>query len=209
MRALLEIARRSTADLIATDLGFAVGPRLNAAGRLDDMSIGIRCLLSDEPQQARLLANELDVLNAQRREIEAGMQAQAQAAVQHLGPLATDPRRVALCLFDESWHQGVVGLVASRIKDRVGRPVVAFAPAGDGVQLRGSARSIPGIHIRDVFEAIATRGPGSYPALRRTRNGRGTDSGCRAAGRFRATVRGAGRGMHAGPRCRRRDLDRR
>ncbi|MEO8309222.1 MAG: DHHA1 domain-containing protein, partial [Pseudomonadota bacterium] len=84
----------------------------------------------------------------------------AQAAVRHLGPLATDNRRVALCLFDAAWHQGVVGLVASRIKDRVGRPVVAFAPAGDGVQLRGSARSIPGIHIRDVFEAIAARDPG-------------------------------------------------
>jgi single-stranded-DNA-specific exonuclease len=160
MRALLEIAKRAPSDLVASDLGFSVGPRLNAAGRLDDMSIGIRCLLSDDPIQARSLANELDVLNKQRREIEAGMQAQAQAAVRHLGPLATDSRRVALCLFDESWHQGVVGLVASRIKDKVGRPVVAFAPAGDGVQLRGSARSIPGIHIRDVFEAIAARDPG-------------------------------------------------
>ncbi len=160
MRALLEIAKRAPADLVASDLGFSVGPRLNAAGRLDDMSIGIRCLLSDDPLQARSLANELDVLNKQRREIEAGMQAQAQAAVRHLGPLATDSRRVALCLFDAVWHQGVVGLVASRIKDRVGRPVVAFAPAGDGVQLRGSARSIPGIHIRDVFEAIAARDPG-------------------------------------------------
>ena len=124
------------------------------------MSIGIRCLLSDDPIQARSLANELDVLNKQRREIEAGMQSQAQAAVRHLGPLAAESRRVALCLFDESWHQGVVGLVASRIKDKVGRPVVAFAPAGDGVQLRGSARSIAGIHIRDVFEAIAARDPG-------------------------------------------------
>jgi single-stranded-DNA-specific exonuclease len=160
MKALLEIAKRSAPELVAADLGFAVGPRLNAAGRLDDMSIGIRCLLSDDPMQARALAAQLDVLNKQRREIEAGMQAQAQAAVRHLGPLATDGRRVALCLFDDTWHQGVVGLVASRIKDRVGRPVVAFAPAGDGVQLRGSARSIPGIHIRDVFEAIATRDPG-------------------------------------------------
>jgi len=160
MRALLEIAKRPSAELIAADLGFAVGPRLNAAGRLDDMSIGIRCLLSDDALQARALAAELDVLNRQRREIEAGMQAQAQAAVRHLGPLASDGRKVALCLFDATWHQGVVGLVASRIKDRVGRPVVAFAPAGDGVQLRGSARSIPGIHIRDVFEAMAARDPG-------------------------------------------------
>lgn len=160
MRALLEIAKRAPADLVASDLGFSVGPRLNAAGRLDDMSIGIRCLLSDDALQARELASELDVLNKQRREIEAGMQAQAQAAVRHLGPLATDSRRVALCLFDATWHQGVVGLVASRIKDSVGRPVVAFAPAGDGVQLRGSARSIAGIHIRDVFEAIAARDPG-------------------------------------------------
>jgi len=160
MRALLEIAKRPLPELVAADLGFAVGPRLNAAGRLDDMSIGIRCLLSDDPVQAHSLASELDVLNKQRREIEAGMQAQAQAAVRHLGPLTVDSRRAALCLFDDTWHQGVVGLVASRIKDRVGRPVVAFAPAGDGVQLRGSARSIPGVHIRDVFEGIAARKPG-------------------------------------------------
>lgn len=159
MRALLDIAKRPL-DLVAADLGFAVGPRLNAAGRLDDMSIGIRCLLSDDAAAARTLAIELDALNRQRREIEAGMQAQAQAAVRHLGPLSVDNRRVALCLYDESWHQGVVGLVASRIKDRVGRPVVAFAPAGDGQQLRGSARSIPGVHIRDVLAALATRDPG-------------------------------------------------
>lgn len=159
MRALLDIAKRSATDLVAADLGFAVGPRLNAAGRLDDMSIGIRCLLSDDAVQARTLAEELDTLNRQRREIEAGMQAQAQAAVRHLGRLSVDGRRAALCLFDASWHQGVVGLVASRIKDRVGRPVVAFAPAAGG-ELRGSARSIPGVHIRDVFEAMATRDPG-------------------------------------------------
>jgi single-stranded-DNA-specific exonuclease len=149
IRALLDIAQRPAADVIASDLGFAIGPRLNAAGRLDDMSIGIRCLLSDDPVQVRSLANELDALNRQRREIEAGMQAQAQAAVRHLGPLSPDGRRAGLCLFDASWHQGVVGLVASRVKDRVGRPVVAFAPAGDGQQLRGSAPAR--VHIRDVF----------------------------------------------------------
>jgi single-stranded-DNA-specific exonuclease len=157
--ALLEVAQRRRADLTATDLGFAVAPRLNAAGRLEDMTIGIQCLLTDEVQTATALAMRLDGINRERRQIEARMQADALAALRALGdPMSRAAQRNGLCLFDESWHQGVVGLVASRIKDRTGRPVIAFARAGDGV-LRGSARSVAGLHIRDVLDAIATRKP--------------------------------------------------
>jgi single-stranded-DNA-specific exonuclease len=157
IRALLQLAQRG-ADVVAADLGFAVGPRLNAAGRLDDMSIGIRCLLSDDPAEVGLLAAQLDQLNRQRREIEGQMQEQALAAVRGLGPLRAETVRAGLTLYDASWHQGVVGLVASRVKDHTGRPVIAFAPAGEN-ELRGSARSISGIHIRDVLEQIATLHP--------------------------------------------------
>jgi single-stranded-DNA-specific exonuclease len=157
--ALLEVAQRRRADLTATDLGFAVAPRLNAAGRLEDMTIGIQCLLADEPQAATALATRLDAINRERRQIEARMQSDALAALRQLAdPMSRAAQRNGLCLFDESWHQGVVGLVASRIKDRTNRPVIAFARAGDGV-LRGSARSVPGLHIRDVLDAIATRKP--------------------------------------------------
>jgi single-stranded-DNA-specific exonuclease len=157
IRALLAIAQRNVAQLTSSDLGFAIGPRLNAAGRLDDMSIGIRCLLADNDDEALALATRLDALNTERREIEATMQGAAIAAVQSLRE-AGDASRQGVCLFDPAWHQGVVGLVASRIKDRIRRPVIAFARAGDG-SLRGSARSIPGIHIRDVLDGIATRHP--------------------------------------------------
>jgi single-stranded-DNA-specific exonuclease len=160
LRALLEVARRDSASVVATDLGFAVGPRLNAAGRLDDMSIGIRCLLAADAAAAGALAAQLDQLNSQRREIQADMQAQAQAAVKGLDSWKDGGRHAGLCLFDAAWHQGVVGLVASRIKDCTARPVVAFAPAGDGTELRGSARSIAGVHVRDVLDSVATRHPG-------------------------------------------------
>lgn len=160
VRALLEVAQRELASVVAADLGFAVGPRLNAAGRLDDMSIGIRCLLAPDAAEARRLALQLDELNRQRRQIEGDMQAQAQAAVQGLASWKEGERHAGLSLFDAAWHQGVVGLVASRIKDRVGRPVIAFAPADDGVELRGSARSIAGVHVRDVLESISSRRPG-------------------------------------------------
>jgi single-stranded-DNA-specific exonuclease len=158
IRALLDIAQRSRVDLIAADLAFAVAPRLNAAGRLDDMTIGIQCLLADEPAQALALAARLDQLNQDRRSIEARMQSEALAAVRGLPEVSVQAARRSVCLFDESWHQGVVGLVASRIKDHTARPVVAFARAGDG-ELRGSARSIAGLHIRDVLDAVATRNP--------------------------------------------------
>jgi single-stranded-DNA-specific exonuclease len=159
IRALLAIGKRSVPAVTAADLGFTIGPRLNAAGRLDDMSIGIRCLLADNDSEALALATRLDQLNTERREIEQRMQGAALAAVSHLRDTATlGPTRQGVCLFDADWHQGVVGLVASRIKDRIRRPVIAFARAGEGV-LRGSARSVPGIHIRDVLDGMATRHP--------------------------------------------------
>jgi len=162
--ALLAVAQRDASSVSAADLGFAVGPRLNAAGRLDDMSIGIRCLLASG-DEARLLAARLDELNRQRRQIEGDMQKQAEAAVKHLDTWIAGDRHAGLTLFDTAWHQGVVGLVASRIKDRVGRPVVAFAPAGEAApaadgELRGSARSIAGVHVRDVLELVSSRHPG-------------------------------------------------
>ena len=157
VRALLETGGKVLGNIIATDLGFVAGPRINAAGRLDDMSIGIRCLLTDSAEEATLIAQRLDELNRERRSIEGAMQEQAMAAVRRLGEPGHDRRGV--CLFDPEWHQGVVGLVAGRVKERVRRPVIAFARAGDG-SLRGSARSVAGVHVRDVLEAISTQHPG-------------------------------------------------
>lgn len=157
--ALLGIAGRDRTRITAEDLGFAVAPRLNAAGRLDDMSIGIRCLLASDPAEAQALAARLDELNRERRAIESRMQSEALAAVRRLRePTREDEGRCGVCLYDPTWHQGVVGLVASRVKERLQRPVVAFADAGDG-WLRGSARSVQGVHVRDVLEALATREP--------------------------------------------------
>ena len=158
IRALLESANRIPAETVAADLGFQLGPRLNAAGRLDDMSIGIQCLLTDDLDMARMLAARLAQLNHDRRELELQMQQEAFAAIEDMR--AEDPQLpLGLCLFDDSWHQGVVGLVASRVKDRVHRPVIALARA-DAVTLKGSARSVGGVHIRDVLDAVATRCPG-------------------------------------------------
>ncbi|HUE30760.1 MAG TPA: single-stranded-DNA-specific exonuclease RecJ, partial [Verrucomicrobiae bacterium] len=160
IKALLAIAGRGAGDLTAADLAFGVAPRLNAAGRIDDMSVGIECLLADDTSAAQQLAVRLDALNEERRAIEARMQQEALAAVRRLaepGPGAIE--RSGVCLFDADWHQGVVGLVASRVKERVRRPVIAFA-AADPATLRGSARSIPGVHIRDVLDSIAARHPG-------------------------------------------------
>ena len=158
--ALAATGNRTVEGLTAGDLGFIVAPRLNAAGRLDDMSLGIECLLSDDPSRALELARELDRLNSERRAIEARMQEEAKGIVARLGysePGAALP--AGLCLYDEAWHPGVVGLVASRVKDQVYRPVIAFAPAEAGLA-RGSARSVAGIHVRDVLEAVATANPG-------------------------------------------------
>lgn len=157
--ALMEIAGRRPERLVAGDLGFAVGPRLNAAGRLDDMGIGIRCLLAERMDDARTLAAQLDNLNRERQGIEQQMQSEALARVAeaHLDSATGLP--VGLCLYDPDWHQGVVGIVASRVKDRLHRPVIAFTDSGDG-KVKGSARSIPGLHIRDALDAVATRHPG-------------------------------------------------
>lgn len=155
--ALLQVAGRTPGRLIANDFGFCVAPRLNAAGRLEDMSIGIECLLTDDPERAGMLARELDRLNRERRVIEDEMQQQAQVLIDGLRLDAGLPR--GLCLFDEAWHQGVIGIVAGRIKDRVHRPVIAFAPVS-AHELKGSARSVPGVHVRDVLDAVAARHPG-------------------------------------------------
>jgi single-stranded-DNA-specific exonuclease len=160
LTALAEVARRETATLVASDLGFSIGPRLNAAGRLDDMSIGIRCLLAADVASARRLAAQLDALNRERRRIEGDMQEQARAAVKGLAAWQDGARHAGLTLYDAGWHQGVVGLVASRIKEHTGRPVVAFAESGEGEELRGSVRSIAGVHVRDVLESVASRHPG-------------------------------------------------
>lgn len=157
IRALCQVAKRARTRLVAADLGFALGPRLNAAGRLDDMSLGIQCLLTDDFDAALGMAADLDGLNRMRRELEGQMQAEALQAVESMRLDRNLP--VGLCLFDPDWHQGVVGLVASRIKERLHRPVIAFAP-GDNGMLKGSARSIAGLHIRDALEAVATRHPG-------------------------------------------------
>ena len=159
---LLSLAKRNFCTLAASDLGFAVGPRLNAAGRLDDMSTGIECLLTVSEHEAHEYALELDGMNKDRRDIEAGMREQAFALVDQLA-FDADDLPAGLSLFDERWHQGVVGIVASRIKERCHRPVIAFALADADdpeSELKGSARSIPGFHIRDALDAVATANPG-------------------------------------------------
>jgi single-stranded-DNA-specific exonuclease len=161
--ALAEVSRRELSALTASDLGFSIGPRLNAAGRLDDMSIGIRCLLAPDAATARALALQLEELNRERRRIEGDMQEKALAAIRHLPQWQDGERHAGLTLFDPSWHQGVIGLVASRIRERTGRPVVAFACADEEGELKGSARSIAGVHVRDVLESVASRNPGLIP----------------------------------------------
>jgi len=159
LAALAQVAGRPLDRLRAVDLGFVMGPRLNAAGRLDDMSIGVRCLLADTAAEALESATELDRLNRERRSIEARMEEEALELLEEIALGDFDSLPAGLCLLEEGWHQGVVGILASRLKERVHRPVIAFAPADDG-QLRGSARSVPGVHVRDVIEEIANREPG-------------------------------------------------
>ncbi len=155
--ALARVAGCRLDELSARNLGHQLAPRLNAAGRIDDMSIGIRCLVTDDPSEALSLAGELDRLNRERREMESRMRDEAAIAVRNLR-IAEGDLPPGLTLFDAGWHAGVVGLVASRMKDRLHRPVVAFAPASQD-ELRGSARSVAGLHVRDALEAIATRHP--------------------------------------------------
>ena len=155
LRAILEVAGRDHRRITSTDLGFILGPRLNAAGRLDDMALGIECLLCEDEALARDMAVQLDQLNQDRKAIEQGMQREALAQLKDL-PLEDMP--FGLCLFEPDWHQGVIGILASRLKERYHRPTIAFADAGDGV-LKGSARSVPGFHIRDALDAVAAKHP--------------------------------------------------
>ncbi|MER3240853.1 single-stranded-DNA-specific exonuclease RecJ [Salmonella enterica subsp. enterica serovar Derby] len=157
IKALLEISNRDPQQLAASDLGFALGPRLNAAGRLDDMSVGVALLLCDNLGEARVLASELDALNQTRKEIEQGMQAEALTLCEKL-ERSSETLPGGLAMYHPEWHQGVVGILASRIKERFHRPVIAFAPAGDGT-LKGSGRSIQGLHMRDALERLDTLYP--------------------------------------------------
>ena len=155
LKAILEVAKRDHSRITSTDLGFILGPRLNAAGRLDDMSLGIECLLTDDANAARDMAAQLDEMNQDRKSIEQGMQREALA---QLKDLTIDSMPFGLCLFDAEWHQGVIGILASRLKERYFRPTFAFADAGEGM-LKGSGRSVPGFHIRDALSVVAAQHP--------------------------------------------------
>jgi single-stranded-DNA-specific exonuclease len=159
--ALVEAGRRSLAGVCASDLGYSVGPRLNAAGRLEDMRLGVECLLTDDAGQARQLAERLNAINQERRDLQEAMVAEAEAMIGTLG-LEGVGERTGVTLYEPSWHAGVVGLVASKLKERLHRPVIAFAPAEEDRpdDLRGSARSIAGFHVRDALAAIDARMPG-------------------------------------------------
>lgn len=159
--ALVEAGKRSLASACASDLGYAVGPRLNAAGRLEDMRLGVECLLTDDPSQARLLAERLSTINQERRDLQESMVAEAEAMIGAIG-LEGVGERTGVTLYEPSWHAGVVGLVASKLKERLHRPVIAFAPVDEDRpdELRGSARSIAGFHVRDALAAIDARTPG-------------------------------------------------
>jgi len=165
--ALLRLGKRDYRNLAAADLGFVVAPRLNAAGRMEDMSVGIRCLITDDRDEALRIAGELDDLNHQRRSRQAQMQNEALEQLKTLlDSLQDETLSAGVCLFDESWHQGIVGLVASRIKDAVHRPVFAFAPESEGsAVLKGSARSISGVHIRDVLARVDALHPDMITAF--------------------------------------------
>ena len=157
IRALLQVAGRDPNRALAADMGFAVGPRLNAAGRLSDMTHGIACLLAETDAEALEMAQELDTINRERRSIEHGMRDAAMIEVSRLNP---ENLPAGLCLYGKEWHEGVVGILASRVKEAIHRPVIAFAPAQQHGTLKGSGRSIPGLHLRDALDAVATANPG-------------------------------------------------
>ena len=157
INALIQISGRDARQLAASDMGFSIAPRLNAAGRLEDMSIGIETLLTNDIDTAQSSAQLLDDINKQRRDVEQDMQTQAMTMLEKMS-FKEDDQPLAYCLYDEQWHQGVIGLLASRIKERQHRPVIAFAPGNEG-EVKGSARSIPGIHIRDVLALVASQAP--------------------------------------------------
>jgi single-stranded-DNA-specific exonuclease len=154
INALLKLAKKSSAQISTYELGFIVGPRLNAAGRLEDMGLGIECLLTDDAAEAEQIAARLDALNHERRSIEADMQQAALMSLENIDP----SEGYSLALFDETWHQGVIGILASRLKDKFHRPVIAFARAQDG-EIKGSGRSIPGLHLRDALDLVSKRHP--------------------------------------------------
>lgn len=158
--ALLKTARRNLKQTSTYDLGFILGPRLNAAGRLDDMSLGIECLITDDPANAEQIAQQLDALNLQRREIESDMQASALSMLERIPEPENEQNQNAysICLFDSGWHQGVIGILASRIKDKYHRPVIIFAPGNEN-EIKGSGRSIPGFHLRDALDFVSKRHP--------------------------------------------------
>ena len=158
IRALIKVSGRTEKNIVSTDLGFCVGPRLNAAGRLDDISIGIDCLLTDDEDVARNKASELDKFNRERRTIEQTMREQANRHLDEILKQTSDNVPVAVCLFDQSFHEGVIGILAGRIKEQLHRPTIVFAESGDGL-IKGSARSISGLHIRDALDRVATRHP--------------------------------------------------
>ena len=158
IKALADIAKRDITRLTAADLGFFVAPRLNAAGRLENMSLGVKCLLSDDIAKSKVLASRLNDLNFQRRKIETDMQEQALIALKKITLNDAKMLPTGLSLFDEHWHQGVIGILASRLKERYHRPVIAFAPA-DNDEIKGSARSVSGLHIRDLLDKIAKQHP--------------------------------------------------
>ena len=161
MQALFSVAGRDVRRAASFDLGFMLGPRLNAAGRLNDMSLGIECLITDDRGRALNIASELDAMNRERRGIEAGMQEQANAVLENFATGDSDARSYSISMFDATWHQGVIGILASRIKDRVHRPVFAFARStAEGGEIKGSGRSIKGLHLRDALDLVTKREPG-------------------------------------------------
>lgn len=159
IKALMAVAGKNIRNMGSSDLGFSIAPRLNAAGRLDDMTLGIRCLLSESYEEALDIANKLDSLNVERRSIEEGMQKEAEVILEKMESDLQGKEFSALCLYGPDWHQGVIGILASRIKDRLHKPVIVFAEDKDG-ELKGSGRSIPGVHLRDTLDIIATSNPG-------------------------------------------------
>jgi single-stranded-DNA-specific exonuclease len=158
LRALLESAGRRLEAVVEQDLAFQAGPRLNAAGRLEDMRLGIECLLTGDHAEARRHADDLARLNTERRELEAQMQREALSQIDELSDALAGELPAGVAIYDAGWHQGVVGLVASKVRERVHRPVIAFAP-GESGWIKGSARSVPGVHVRDVLDAVATGHP--------------------------------------------------
>jgi len=158
IRALLTVANKKTFRVSSTDLGFVVGPRLNAAGRLEDMSLGIECLLTDDESRAQELAKQLNDLNEERKQIEQDMQKQALEVLKTNKFENVDEHRYGIAVYDSDWHQGVIGIVAARLKEKFHRPVIVFAQSNES-ELKGSARSIPGLHIRDAIDLLATRHP--------------------------------------------------